>query len=125
MACETPVVCWKGRASEDIGDSNCGFLVQEVSASGLADAITRILLDPSMAAEMGRAGPRRALQRFTLDIVANNILNLAKDDADPLGVCSSLKSVVLFSTQLCKITSHGVRLLGIRVDIRKRVGSLC
>ncbi len=79
MACATPVVATAvGGIPEVVRDRETGLLVPitaadaagtpadpEAFADGLAEAIGTLLADPERAAEMGRAGRRRALEHFS------------------------------------------------------------
>jgi Glycosyl transferases group 1 len=44
-----------------------GFLVEERDVEGMARQMTRLVLDPGLAAELGRAGRRRMQESFSID----------------------------------------------------------
>jgi glycosyltransferase involved in cell wall biosynthesis len=90
-ACETPVVASAvGGIPEVIVDNETGTLVQvELSADDpmrpvdpdgferdLADAINRLMADPALGEEMGRAGRRRAIASFGWDAIARQTADL-------------------------------------------------
>ena len=67
MACGVPVVATTGGAlPEVVGPSGAaGLLVPPGDAGALASAMGRALDDPALRARLGRAGRRRALERYT------------------------------------------------------------
>jgi glycosyltransferase-like protein len=74
MACGKPVVASKaGGIPELVRDGSEGFLVRPGDVRGLADAITRLLEDPTLRMTMGRAG-RRRVQQFSWDDTAKVVL---------------------------------------------------
>lgn len=83
MACQTAVVASRvGGIPEVVADGETGVLVDydgaspEAFARGLAEAMTRLLEDPALAARMGAAGRRRVLERFTWPVVADRTVEL-------------------------------------------------
>jgi alpha-maltose-1-phosphate synthase len=77
MACGTAVVASAvGGIPEVVEDGTTGLLVAHDPAdptafeAGLADALTRLVLDPSRARELGEAGRKRAEQEFGWPSVA-------------------------------------------------------
>jgi spore coat protein SA len=66
MAAGRPVVAsmWGG-PSDVVVDGRTGFLVNPLQVGVLADRLTRILVDPELAARFGAAGRRRALEVFS------------------------------------------------------------
>jgi alpha-maltose-1-phosphate synthase len=84
MACETAVVASAtGGIVEVVDDGVTGVLVPmqlrdgtleledpDGFVRGLADGINRLVRDPERAAEMGRAGRRRAVERFAWPAIA-------------------------------------------------------
>jgi glycosyltransferase involved in cell wall biosynthesis len=76
MACGLPVIATRsGGMPEIIKDQQTGLLVDRADASGLADAIVRLLDDPQHRAKMGQAGRDRVLERFTWDHIAADLRN--------------------------------------------------
>jgi starch synthase len=89
MACETAVVASAvGGIPEVVADGETGLLVPvELNpdgnpvdpgrfASDFAARVNELLADPQRAAEMGRAGRRRAVERFSWDAVAEQTIEL-------------------------------------------------
>jgi starch synthase len=78
MACETAVVATAtGGIPEVVADGSTGLLVPidqgpdgepydpETFAAALAERVGRLLGDPALAEEMGKAGRRRAIDHFS------------------------------------------------------------
>jgi glycosyltransferase involved in cell wall biosynthesis len=77
MASGLPVVATRGGGiPEIVEDGVCGLLVERGSRTELTRAIETFLLEPRRATEMGAAGRRRALQRFTWQAVAERLEEL-------------------------------------------------
>ncbi|MFU8873764.1 glycogen synthase [Micromonospora sp. SL4-19] len=91
MACETAVVATAtGGIPEVVADGETGVLVpieQATDGSGrpldperfvadLAAAVNGVLADPARAAELGRAGRRRAVEHFSWDAIAQRTLEV-------------------------------------------------
>lgn len=71
MACETPVVASAvGGILEVVEDGKTGLLVEPGRPDALAAAIRRLLDNPALAHDMGRAGRRRVEERFSWARVA-------------------------------------------------------
>lgn len=67
MAAGLPVVASEaGGNPEAVADGETGFLVRKGDGKAFASAILRILQEPGTAHRMGRAGRRRALERFSM-----------------------------------------------------------
>ena len=77
MACETPVVASAvGGIPEVVDDGRTGLLVPPSDPKALADAVNRLLDDPGLAAEMGRAGRERAIAEFSWRAIAEQTVAL-------------------------------------------------
>ena len=83
MACETAVVASRvGGIPEIVLDGETGFLVDldpanaDAFTTGLAEAIDRVLSDPSVAGGMGKAGRARVIERFGWPALAAKTLEL-------------------------------------------------
>jgi starch synthase len=77
MACATPVVASAvGGIPEVVDDGFTGLLVPPSDPKALADAVNRLLDDPGLAAEMGRAGRRRATAEFSWQAIAEQTVAL-------------------------------------------------
>ncbi|HWV26786.1 MAG TPA: glycosyltransferase, partial [Aeromicrobium sp.] len=72
MACETPLVVSRaGAIPEVVGpDGECAVLVEPGDVGQLTVAIAELLDDPTRRAQMGKAGRRRVLERFSWRAVA-------------------------------------------------------
>src|SRR5512134_2281704 len=74
MAAGLPVVAAEaGGNPEAVADGETGFLVRKGDAKGFASAILRILQEPGAARRMGRAGRRRATERFSMGEMVTGI----------------------------------------------------
>lgn len=77
MACEKPCVASRvGGTSEVVEDGVTGTLVKYGSASQLAGAIKRLLVDPEKGRQMGRMGRERVRREFTWEKVVDAIEDL-------------------------------------------------
>jgi starch synthase len=71
MACETAVVASAvGGIVEVVEDGKTGVLVPPARPDALAEAISRVLANPALAREMGRAGRRRVEAQFSWASIA-------------------------------------------------------
>lgn len=74
MAAGVPVVAARvGGNREAVVDGETGFLVPPGDAGAFAEAIRKILHDPSLARRMGEAGRRRVKEHFSLDRMVANV----------------------------------------------------
>jgi glycosyltransferase involved in cell wall biosynthesis len=77
MACSRPVVATRvGGIPELIADGKSGFLVERGDAEQLAERILQLASDPSLRAEMGRAGHLAARSRFELGDIVRQVMDL-------------------------------------------------
>jgi glycosyltransferase involved in cell wall biosynthesis len=77
MGLALPVVAVDSGASSEMVDPGItGFLVPPGDAPALSAALSRVLLDPDRAAEMGEAGRRRALALYGVQRTARDTLAL-------------------------------------------------
>lgn len=76
MACKLPVVATRdGGMPEIVEGGVTGFLVDREDAGGLARAILRLLESEELRRSMGEAGYRRAVQSFSWDRIAGDLLS--------------------------------------------------
>ena len=68
-----------GGNRELILDQQTGFLVEENNALALADAIERILKNPTLAERMGKAAQRRVREYFTVTAMIEKMEGIYKD----------------------------------------------
>ena len=69
MACAKPVVASRvGGIRDQVEDGRTGLLVAPGDARALADALKRLLVSPSLRAELGRNGRERMMSRFHPDV---------------------------------------------------------
>jgi phosphatidylinositol alpha-1,6-mannosyltransferase len=80
MLAERPVVAsmWGG-PSDVVAHGESGYLVNPLQIGVLADHLARLLSDRELATRMGRAGRRRAEQRFGLDAMVDGTLALYRE----------------------------------------------
>ena len=83
MACETAVVASAvGGIPEVVVDGETGLLVDYTPEdvvgfeAAIADRINRLVHDPSLAAQMGRAGRERAVTTFEWSAIADETVSL-------------------------------------------------
>ncbi len=80
MAMEKPVVGTRvGGIPDLIEDGVNGFLVEPGSVDRLADAIMRILTQPKLAHQMGRAGRKKIRTRYSADHMVRAIESVYRD----------------------------------------------
>jgi len=79
MFSSVPVVASNsGGPLESVIDGKCGFLREPVPAQ-FAEAISRIVLDPKLQADMGREARKNAVERFSFDTFAQQLYSSVKD----------------------------------------------
>lgn len=80
MACQVPVVATRvGGMTEIVEDSQAGLLVEAGDAAALADAIIRLLADDDLRRRLGKAGRKRATERYSWEQVTKSLLRLYED----------------------------------------------
>lgn len=76
MAAELPVVASRiGGLPEVIEHGKTGLLVPPDEPSALADAVIHLLEDENLRRSMGKAGRKRALQNFTWEKIAQDLMH--------------------------------------------------
>ncbi len=76
-ACAVPAVATAvGGVPELVEDGVTGVLTRPGDAADLASALTRLLVNPTLAAHLGQAARRRAEQQFSLQRQADSLLGL-------------------------------------------------
>jgi glycosyltransferase involved in cell wall biosynthesis len=74
MACGKPVVATRvGGIPELVENGAQGLLVEAGDVEGIAESITKLLIDPELSAKMGRAGKQR-VKAFSWDSTAKIVL---------------------------------------------------
>ncbi len=77
MSSGLPVIATRGGGFfESVQEPKTGLLVERGSASALAEALLCLLADDNLRESMGRAGRRRAVERFSWDRIAQDALDL-------------------------------------------------
>ncbi|MDP8245773.1 MAG: glycosyltransferase family 4 protein [Candidatus Hinthialibacter antarcticus] len=77
QCCGVPVVATRaGGIPEIIEDKNTGLLIDKSDKTGLVDALTKILNDREFSANLGLAGKNSVLQNFTIEIIAEQTLDV-------------------------------------------------
>jgi alpha-maltose-1-phosphate synthase len=80
MGCETPVVAsGVGGILEVVEDGKTGLLVEPGQPQALAAALDRVLANPTLARDMGRAGRKRVEEQFSWASVAERTEQVYKD----------------------------------------------
>jgi glycosyltransferase involved in cell wall biosynthesis len=65
MACGTPLVTTDAGALPEVVGTEAGLRVRAGDVGELTAALQRVLESPSLAGQLGRAGRRRVLDRYT------------------------------------------------------------
>ncbi len=76
MACEVPVVATRVGGMQDVVlDGQTGILVEPENPKELASAISRLLSDPSLRSEMGKAGKMRVVNQFSWETITSTLMS--------------------------------------------------
>jgi glycosyltransferase involved in cell wall biosynthesis len=82
MACGVPaIVTSSGGLVESVVDNDSGFIIpkeEDKIPAELSDRLIRIFSDPDMAANMGKAGRKRAEEKFDKKRMAEELIDLKK-----------------------------------------------
>jgi glycosyltransferase involved in cell wall biosynthesis len=77
MSYEKPVVAFNvGGIPDWLADNETGFLVKRMDIAGMAEKISLLLKDKSLADKMGKAGRLKVEREFTAGIFINNLLDI-------------------------------------------------
>jgi len=80
LACGTPVVATRvGSIAESVIEGETGFLALPGDAQALAQAAGRLLADPQLAQQMGRAGRRQVIAHGSLQTMIAGYENLLEE----------------------------------------------
>jgi glycogen(starch) synthase len=80
QASSKPVVAFRvGGVNETVSNGNSGLLVEKGSSDGLAEAILRLLSNPSLRQSMGIKGREFVQNNFTWDICAEKMLRVYRE----------------------------------------------
>jgi glycosyltransferase involved in cell wall biosynthesis len=80
MALGTPVIASRaGGLAETLQDGATGLLVTPGNASALADAIRRLIADPSLRARLGDAAQRLQRANYSLEAMAGSYLDVYRE----------------------------------------------
>jgi len=75
MACRLPCVATRvGGNGEAIEEARSGYLVENEDAAGMADRILRLLRNPVLAKEMGKAGRKIVEAKFTAEVMMQQLV---------------------------------------------------
>ncbi len=86
MACELPVVSsTAGALPEVVGNDGAGILVPARDAPALAKAIGRLLKNPELRRQMGRAGRFRVVNLFSWENAARQMVEVYREAIDAYG----------------------------------------
>ena len=84
-ACGLPAVAGRsGGAGEAVDDGATGFVVDPLDAGAVAEALARLLADPTLRRTMGAAARARAETSFAYDHLAARLTPLARGDLSVL-----------------------------------------
>ena len=80
MACGLPIVANPdGGTADQVVDGTTGFLVDDWFPDIIAERLSRLLKNPELAINMGRAGRNRAEQVFSMRLMADGYANILRD----------------------------------------------
>jgi glycosyltransferase involved in cell wall biosynthesis len=80
--CETPVIAFdSGGLSDVVSNGRTGILIEDISASALAESIDALLASPDRGAALGAAGRLHALATFAPESVARRYATLYRSVA--------------------------------------------
>jgi starch synthase len=80
--CETPVIAFdSGGLSDVVSNGRTGILIDNVSASALAESIDALLASPDRGAALGAAGRLHALATFAPESVARRYATIYRSVA--------------------------------------------
>jgi glycosyltransferase involved in cell wall biosynthesis len=80
MALGTPVIASRvGGLAETIQDGATGLLVPPGSATGLAEAIGKLIADPALRARLGDAARRLQRASYSLEAMASSYLDVYRE----------------------------------------------
>ena len=80
MAVGLPVVAtWFGGSQEAVIDGETGYIINPFDTTLFAERLHTLLMNPSLAKEMGQKGQARIRSHFTLDIQIEQMMELYKE----------------------------------------------
>jgi glycosyltransferase involved in cell wall biosynthesis len=83
MACELPVISsTAGALPEVVGDDGAAVLVPPRNASAIADAILKLVGNPNLRQQMGKAARERVLKLFTWENAARQMVEVYREAID-------------------------------------------
>ncbi|TMQ10716.1 MAG: glycosyltransferase family 4 protein [Deltaproteobacteria bacterium] len=82
MAMGRPVISTRAPGCSDaVEDGYTGLLVPVADSDALAGAMVRLIENPTLAEQMGRAGRRRVVDRFDASRVGEHVARLLVDSS--------------------------------------------
>jgi glycosyltransferase involved in cell wall biosynthesis len=83
MACELPVISsTAGALPEVVGDDGAAVLVPPRDASAIADAVRKLVENPNLRQQMGKAARERVLKLFTWENAARQMVEVYRETID-------------------------------------------
>jgi glycosyltransferase involved in cell wall biosynthesis len=83
MACELPVISsTAGALPEVVGDDGAAVLVPPRNASAIAEAILKLVENPNLRRQMGKAARERVLKLFTWENAARQMVEVYREAID-------------------------------------------
>jgi colanic acid/amylovoran biosynthesis glycosyltransferase len=76
---------------EGVVDGETGFLVDERDVAGMARHMERLVIDPALAAELGRAGRRRVEEHFSIDSTIARLWDVIRTSAGASATLTSAR----------------------------------
>ena len=83
MSCSLPIIASDVGGIKEAVDSRNGFLIERKNKEGITEALEKLIKDPAMAIEMGRASRKRVEKEFPLKKMLKETSDLYQEILSP------------------------------------------